>query len=100
MTIREEWVDIFDTEPWELIEDGEDKGKIKEANYTYVQWLEQKVDDYRLMLKALANGWEADFFGGKWHWKYMDEEIEFEIKTIQSSIPEINDELREEFRKI
>lgn len=107
MTIREEWVDTFDTEPWELIEDGEDKGKIKEADYTYVQWLEQKADDYRLMLKALAETWvcvyEEDF--NCWSWSSFEDVIEgqykkIKVKSTQSDIPEINNELREEFKTI
>ena len=52
------------------------------------------------MLKALANGWEVFKFRKTWIWTCHREFAKFEIPATQSDIPEINDELREEFKKI
>ena len=105
MTIREEWVDTYDTTPWELYGsnefNGEYKDRMKEVNPIYTEWLEQKANDYRLMLKALANGWEVWLGDNKWIWDDISEfDVRFEVTATQSKIPEINDELREEFKKI
>ena len=105
MTIREEWVDTFDTEPWELVKDGEYKGRMKEVNPIYTEWLEQKADDYRLMLKAWRSGWsivvgwmhKQDKVIETWEWV---RKLETFVVPKTSDIPELNDELREEFKKI
>ena len=66
--------------------------------------LKQENEDYKLMLKALANGWVVWLNEGVWWWGYFayddDGDKVFSIESTQSDIPEINDELREEFRKI
>lgn len=69
--------------------------------------LKQENEDYKLMLKALAGLWvcvyEEDF--NCWSWSSFEDVIEgqykkIKVKSTQSDIPEINDELREEFKKI
>lgn len=66
--------------------------------------LKQENEDYKLMLKALANGWVVWLNEGVWWWGYFayddDGDKVFSIESTQSDIPEINDELREEFKKI
>ena len=68
--------------------------------------LKQENEDYKLMLKALVGTWECvyekDF--NCWSWFTYDFLPESPYKKIKvnrtSDIPEINDELREEFKKI
>lgn len=63
--------------------------------------LKQENEDYKLMLKALANGWDVWLNESFWRWGcFADDDKSFLIKSTQSDIPEINDELREEFMKI
>ena len=64
--------------------------------------LKQENEDYKLMLKALAGTWEVLKSRKTWIWKCYREFDEFDVEVLstRSDIPEINDELREEFKKI
>ena len=63
--------------------------------------LKQENEDYKLMLNALLSGWEVWLGDNKWIWDDISEfDVQFEVPSTQSSIPEINDELREIFKKL
>lgn len=68
--------------------------------------LKQENEDYKLMLKALAGTWECvyekDFNCWSWFtYDFLPESPYRKIKVNKTSdIPEINDKLREEFKKI
>lgn len=63
--------------------------------------IDRQNKDNILMLKALVNGWEVWCNGDKWIWNHIfNNDTLVEVTATQSDIPEINDELREEFKKI